>query len=205
LITVSRLTSRSTIFVKRVINTLPISIFLPTLLEWCNKMSRKPSSMYRYVRGQPSTRREYMGGVPNPRITQFVLGNKTDKFPVQLSLYATERCHVRHNALESARITVNRAMEKKVGTTNYRLRINVYPHVVLRENKQATGAGADRVSQGMRAAYGKNVGTAAEVQANQTVITVETTEQFIPQAKESLRKAGMKIPSPCKIKVDSAA
>jgi large subunit ribosomal protein L10e len=166
-------------------------------------MARKPSSMYRYVRGQPSTRREYMGGVPNPRITQFVLGNKTDAFPVQISLFPTERCHVRHNALEAARITVNRAMEKKVGSQNYRLQIRVYPHVVLRENKQATGAGADRVSQGMRAAYGKNVGTAAEVHENQKIITIETTEQFIQQSKDALRKAGMKIPSPCKIIIDN--
>lgn len=165
-------------------------------------MSRKPGSMYRQVRGMPSTRREYMGGVPNPRITQFVLGNKTAKFPVQLSLTANERCHIRHNALESARITVNRAMEKKVGTQNYRVVIRVYPHVVLRENKQATGAGADRVSQGMRAAYGKNVGTAAEVQADQIIMTVETTEQFIQPSKEALRKAGMKIPSPCKVNLD---
>jgi len=165
-------------------------------------MARKPGSMYRYVRGQPSTRREYMGGVPNPRITQFVLGNRTDDFPVQISLHAIERCHVRHNALESARITVNRAMEKKCGAQNYRIRIRVYPHVVIRENKQATGAGADRVSQGMRASYGKNVGTAAEVSANQKIISIETTEQFVPQAKEALRKAGMKIPSPCKVNID---
>ena len=166
-------------------------------------MARKPGSMYRYVRGQPSTRREYMGGVPNPRITQFVLGNKTDSFPVKISLYPVERCHVRHNALESARITVNRAMEKKVGAQNYRIQIRVYPHVVIRENKQATGAGADRVSQGMRAAYGKNVGTAAEVQANQKIISIETKEEFIQASKEALRKAGMKIPSPCKVCIDN--
>ena len=165
-------------------------------------MARKPGSMYRYVRGQPSTRREYMGGVPNSRITQFVLGNKTAEFPVKLSLIANERCQVRHNALESARITVNRTLEKKVGTQNYRVTIRVYPHVVLRENKQATGAGADRVSQGMRAAYGKNVGTAAEVQREQKIMTVETNEQFIQAAKEALRKAGMKIPTPCKVNMD---
>lgn len=166
-------------------------------------MARKPSSMYRYVRGQPSTRKEYMGGVPNPRITQFVLGNKTSEFPVKLSLTAIERCHVRHNALESARITINRAMEKKVGTTNFRVRIRVYPHVVLRENKQATGAGADRVSQGMRAAFGKNVGTAAEIKANQIIMTVETSEQFIEASKQALRKAGMKIPTPCKVNIEN--
>ena len=157
--------------------------------------------MYRYVRGKPSTRREYMGGIPASRITQFVLGNKTGDFPVQILLSATEKCQVRHNALESARITVNRAMEKKVGSANYRVNIRVYPHVVLRENKQATGAGADRVSQGMRAAFGKVVSTAAEIKPGQIIITVETTEPFIEQAKSALRKAGMKIPSPCKVSV----
>jgi large subunit ribosomal protein L10e len=116
-----------------------------------------------------------------------------------LSLTANERCQVRHNALESARITANRALEKKLGVSNYRLRVRVYPHNVLRENKQATGAGADRVSQGMRSAYGKIVSIAAHVKPNQIIMTVETTEQNIDQAKDALRKAGMKIPSPCKI------
>jgi large subunit ribosomal protein L10e len=161
--------------------------------------------MYRYVRGKPSTRKEYMGGIPNPRITQFVLGNRTAKFPVEVSLYVLEKCNIRHNALESARITVNRAMEKKVGSTNYRLRIRVFPHVVLRENKQATGAGADRVSQGMRSSFGKVVGTAAEVKRNQMIITVETNENLIEHAKNALRKGGMKIPSPCKVIVGKAS
>jgi len=162
-------------------------------------MARKPGSMYRYVRGQLSTRKEYMGGIPASRITQFVLGNKKGTFPVKISLIAVEQCQVRHTSLESARIAVNRSMEKKVGTTNYKIRIRVYPHVVLRENKQATGAGADRVSQGMRASFGKIVSVAARVKPNQTIIEVETSPQFIKQAKESLRKAGMKIPSPCRV------
>lgn len=144
-----------------------------------------------------------MGGIPTSRITQFVLGNKKADFPVRLSLVANEKCQIRHNALESARITVNRAMEKEVSPANYRVRILVYPHVVLRENKQATGAGADRVSQGMRSAFGKNVGTAALVKPEQVIITVETTEQNIAQAKNALRKAGMKVPTPCKVNLDS--
>ena len=168
-------------------------------------MSRKPGSMYRYVRGKPSTRKEYMGGIPSSRITQFVLGNRTEKFPIQIILTANEKCQVRHNALESARITVNRAMEKKAGATNYRIVIRVYPHVILRENKQATGAGADRVSQGMRSAYGKIVSTAAEVKQDQIIITVETTEPFVEDAKAALRKAGIKIPSPCKVSIGKAS
>lgn len=164
-------------------------------------MSRKPSSMYRYIRGQPTTRKEYLGGVPNPRITQFVLGNRTENFPFQIELRAEEKCQIRHTALESARITANRTLEKKIGPTNYRLKVRLYPHVVLRENKQATGAGADRVSQGMRASYGKNVGTAARVDPNQIIMTVETTEENIDLGKNALRKAGMKVPTPCKISI----
>jgi len=164
-------------------------------------MARKPGSMYRYVRGQLSTRKEYMGGIPNLRITQFVLGNKTTDFPVKLALIAIEECQVRHNALEAARITANRTMDKKAGGSNYRLKVQAYPHVVLRENKQATGAGADRVSQGMRSAYGKIVSVAAKLKRNQSVMTIETTEQNMDNAKSALRKAGMKIPSPCKVQI----
>ena len=36
-------------------------------------------------------------------------------------------------------------------------------------------------------------------------IYVETTEAFIQQAKDALRKAGMKIPSPCKVSVGKAS
>ena len=121
------------------------------------------------------------------------MGNKKGEFPEQISLIANEKCQVRHNSLEAARISANRAMEKYAGATNYRLRVLVYPHVVLRENKQATGAGADRVSQGMRAAYGKNVSTCARINAKQIVMTIDTTKQYITDAKSALRKAGMKL------------
>lgn len=168
-------------------------------------MSRKPSSMYRKITQQANTRREYMGGVPLSRITQFVIGNKTDKFPLKLELVANERCQVRHNALESARITANRVLEKNIGTTNYRFRVHVYPFHVLRENKQATGAGADRVSQGMRASFGKAVGTAARVEANQAIMSVETTEQHLKTAKQALKKAGIKLPTPCKVNINKAS
>jgi large subunit ribosomal protein L10e len=165
-------------------------------------MARKPGSMYRYVRGQLSTRKEYMGGIPNSRITQFILGNKKDKFPVKISLYTIEQCQIRHTALEAARIAANRTMDKKAGGANYRLKIRVYPHVVLRENKQATGAGADRVSQGMRASFGKIVSIAARLKRDQVLIDIETYPQHIKLAKSALRKAGIKIPSPCRIEIN---
>jgi large subunit ribosomal protein L10e len=146
-----------------------------------------------------------MGGVPASRLTQFVIGNKTAKFPVQLSLTANEKCQMRHNALESARISANKSLEKNIGPANYCLHIRVYPHIVIRENKQATGAGADRVSQGMRRAYGKPVGTAARVKMNQILMTLDTTEQYFTPAKEALRKAGMKLTASCTINIVKGA
>jgi len=166
-------------------------------------MARKPGSMYHDVKQQSFTRKEYMGGVPVSRITQFVLGNKKGIFPVQLILYANDRCQIRHTALESARIAANRELEKKVGISDYRLTVNVYPHHVLRENKQATGAGADRVSQGMRASFGKIVGTAARVKPNQEIMIVETFGRNIEYSRGALRKAASKLPLSCKIKFAS--
>jgi len=168
-------------------------------------MARKPNRMYREIKGQPTTRKEYLKGVPNPKITQFDMGNRRETFPIKISLLVEEACHIRHNALDAARVAANRFMEKSAGVTNYHLKVRVYPHVILRENKQATGAGADRVSQGMRKAYGKPIGTAARVRPNQPIITIETKQQFVDKAKEALRRAGMKIPSPIRIVVEGLA
>jgi len=168
-------------------------------------MSRKPGHMYREIKQHAYTRREYMGGIPASRITQFIIGNKSGKFPLRLSLAVNERCQIRHSALESARIAATRTMEKKAGSADFRITIHVYPHHVIRENKQATGAGADRVSQGMRSSFGAIVGTAARVETNQTVMTIETIDKNFLQAREALRKAASKIPSPCKINFGTAS
>ena len=165
-------------------------------------MARKPASMYRDLKGPANTRRKYMGGVPGLKIVQFDMGNLTQEFPVRVSLVVDENCQIRHSALESSRIAVNRYLMKDVGRSEYHLKIRVYPHHVIRENKQATGAGADRVSDGMRRAFGKPVGTAARINRGQKIISVSVNPQHFREAKESLRRAIMKLPSPCHIEVE---
>jgi len=164
-------------------------------------MARKPAKMYRRIKGPAFTRREYSGGVPNSRIMRFHLGNRKaaehGEFEVVLEQNADEDCQIRHTALESARQISNATIRKIAGDQNYALRVHVYPHHILRENKQATGAGADRVSQGMRNAYGKNVGTAARVKRGQTVVSIKTRPDHFEAAKDALRKASMKLPTPC--------
>ena len=165
-------------------------------------MSRKPNCMYREIRGQAYTRKEYMGGVPMCRVSQFDMGNPKSDFPIELSLIARESCQVRHTALESCRIAANRWMIRKAGSLGYHLKIRIYPHHVLRENKQASGAGADRVSQGMRKSFGKAVGSAARVKPGQKIITIRTSKSNYITAKEALRRAAMKLPTPSTTVID---
>jgi len=159
-------------------------------------MVRKPGKMYRNIAKKAYTRREYMGGVPGSKVVQFEMGNLNQEFPTEVGLLVEEACQIRHTALEAARISINRKLMKDVGRMNFRLKLRVYPHHVLRENKQATGAGADRVSEGMRMAFGKAVGTAARVSPGQEIFTVYTTPQYVTLAKAALKSGGYKLPSP---------
>ncbi|MHC1569514.1 MAG: 50S ribosomal protein L16 [Candidatus Syntropharchaeales archaeon] len=167
-------------------------------------MARKPGHMYRKVAGPAYTRREYMGGIPGSKVVHYDMGNLKEEFPVSISIIAKESCQIRHSAIESARITANKYLNE-LGRLNYHFKIRIHPHHVLRENKQATGAGADRVSQGMRCAFGKAVSTAARVKRGQKLMTVEIEPKNFLQAKESLRKAGNKLPTPISYVIDRGA
>ncbi len=159
--------------------------------------------MYRQIKSQSYTRRKYMGGVPNSRILQFEMGNKKNKdgFPIEMHLVADHPVAVRHTALEAARITCNRTIQKKAGTAGYFMKVRVFPHEVIRENKMATGAGADRISSGMRNAFGKAVGTAARIQRGQVIMTLHVNQTNFHDAKKGLWKAGLKLPSTYRVEV----
>jgi large subunit ribosomal protein L10e len=129
------------------------------------------------------------------------MGNLSQEFPTEVDLVVEEACQIRHSALEAARITVNRRLMKDVGRSNFHFKVRIFPHHVLRENKQATGAGADRVSEGMRLAFGKAVGTAARVDANQKILTVYSTPQYLEKIKDALNHGGHKLPTPSHLKV----
>jgi large subunit ribosomal protein L10e len=165
-------------------------------------MVRKPGKMYRQIKGMAYCRKEYMGGIPALRIVRFDIGVKADVFPVKLTLIAKEQCQIRHTAMEAARVAATRWMEKTAGASNFHLKVRVYPHVVLREHKTATGAGADRISEGMSHAFGTAVGTAARVQPGYQIISIWTATEFIDIAKRALIRAGQKLPTPISIIVE---
>jgi large subunit ribosomal protein L10e len=164
-------------------------------------MPRKPARMYHEIKGQSYTRKEYIRSIPNIRIAQFTAGAPKESFPLSLSLVVKEQCQIRDRALESARIATTKYLTTHVGANNFHMQIRTYPHVILREHKTATGAGADRVSSGMRNAFGKPIGTAVRIKAGQPVITVYVHKDKMLIAKEALRRASRKMPTPCRIVV----
>ena len=58
-------------------------------------MVTKPARMYSKITGPAYTRREFMGGVPYPKITNFVQGNQKKDFEIEFRLIAKESCQIR--------------------------------------------------------------------------------------------------------------
>lgn len=166
-------------------------------------MARRPARCYTRVAGPPFTRRKYVRSVPGSKITSFEAGNKTSEFPVTLSLYAKESCQIRHISLDALRQMSNRQMQKKAGTDNYHFIVRVYPHHIIRENKMMAFAGADRLQDGMRRAFGKPMDVAARVKANQALATIHTHPQFVDIAKRALNIGGDKLPTASYIKIEN--
>jgi len=161
--------------------------------------------MYREISKPPYTRREYISGIPGSKIAQHQMGDKQsdpEDYPVQISLQLEEECQLRHGAIEASRLSANRHLIKELGEGNYKMILRKFPHHVIRENKQATGAGADRVSDGMRQAFGKIVGTAARIEQDDRLFTAWCEVEQAEEVKESYRRAYNKISPPCRIVVE---
>ena len=168
-------------------------------------MSDKPASMYREIDKPAYTRREYITGIPGSKIAQHKMGDKDadpEDYPVQISLVVEEECQIRHGSLEASRLSANRHLIKQFGEGNYKMILRKFPHQVIRENKQATGAGADRVSDGMRQAFGKIVGTAARIDKGERLFTAYCDVDQAEEVKEAFRRAYNKITPPCRVTVE---
>ncbi len=156
-----------------------------------------------YTRKSKYRKLSYIKTSPNIKIVRFEGGNLKREFPVRIDLVSKEPVQIRHNAIESARLTTNRHMEKTVGKQEFRMSIRIYPHHVLRENPLASGAGADRMSTGMKKSFGKAIGKAAQVRAGQNLFCVFVEKKNIPVAKKALLKAAHKFPCSCSVKINN--
>ncbi|MEM2901543.1 MAG: 50S ribosomal protein L16 [Candidatus Bathyarchaeia archaeon] len=157
---------------------------------------------YRIPRGQPYVRGEYIAGSPQSKIVKFIMGNAKGSYEYRLVLQSVRSVQIRHNALEAARISANKVLLDEVGGDGYLLRVRVYPHVILRENKMIATAGADRLQEGMRRAFGKPIGRAARIKAGDPVVEVYVNEPHLEVGKKALKAAASKLPTITRILIE---
>src|SRR5919109_2804551 len=155
---------------------------------------------YRETRGMPYVRREYIAGKPQMKIARFSSGLAGNNYDYKVELIATEKLQIRHNALEAARLAANKRMAQG-GETSFFSMLRIYPHVILRENKMIATAGADRLQEGMRRAFGKSTGLAARIRPGQVIYEAYVTDANVDLAKDGFKMAASKIGRPTTIRI----
>lgn len=147
-----------------------------------------------YTRKSKYRSKAFVRAVPTNKVVKFEMGDLSRVFPYVVRLHSDVDIQIRHNSLESARKSANRLLELSLGRNAYKLKFRIYPHHILRNNPLASGAGADRMSTGMKMSFGKAVGIAAQIHKGQPIMEVHCVKKDIKLAKLALTRARHKFP-----------
>jgi large subunit ribosomal protein L10e len=167
-------------------------------------MGIRPAKTSRRIAGQAwarisrrKPRKSYVKGAPHPKVRQYQMG--VDK-PYELEVEMIEQAgiRIRDNALEAARQAANKFLEQSI-PGNYFFQIVPYPHLVLREHSALGVAGADRISKGMKKAFGKPKGRMAQLDKGKPVLRARILSKDLPLLKEALHRATIKMPGKTKL------
>lgn len=145
-----------------------------------------------YTRISKFKKKSFIRVSPARKITKFEMGS--GEYSYTLDLIPKVSIQFRQEAVESARMTSLRWLEKNLAKTGFYFQIRKYPHHILRENPLASGAGADRVSTGMKQSFGKPIGSAVQIKKGQRLFTISVDENDIPDARKALQRASKKLP-----------
>ena len=146
------------------------------------------------------TSKKFAPGAPNPKVARFTTGKYRDDYDHMFKLISEGRVQIRHNALEAARVAASKKVAL-VGEENFLLKVVTYPHLILRENKMIATAGADRLQEGMRKAFGKPIGLAARVDIGTTVLELSLKAENYEKGKEAMKAAATKLPMKTRIEI----
>jgi large subunit ribosomal protein L10e len=144
--------------------------------------------------------KKFAPGTPNSKIARFTTGKYSLDYDYVLYLISNGRVQIRSNALESARVAANKKLAT-LGEEGYYLVVRPYPHSVLRENKMIATAGADRLQEGMRKAFGKPIGVAARVHIGSTILELYVKAADLQKGKDAMHAAKAKLPMLTDVKV----
>ncbi|MCL4553055.1 MAG: 50S ribosomal protein L16 [Candidatus Marsarchaeota archaeon] len=162
-------------------------------------MKLRPARSVRSINSQPwarysvkKPRKNYIKALPHTSLMIFKMGTAKPSYDLYLTLAADQQVQLRSNALEAARQVANKLLEREL-VNNYPLRRRPFPHSVIREKKRATGAGADRISQGMSLSFGSPSSVAARVHEGQVVFELSVMAAAKDVAREALSRASKKL------------
>jgi len=153
-----------------------------------------------YTRKSKYKKLSYVRATPSSKVVRYESGNSSKEFVEAAFLSSKDSLQIRHNAIESARLSANRYLERNLGKQGYCLKIRIYPHHILRENPLASGAGADRMSTGMKKSFGKSIGIAAQVKRGQILLQASVDEANLEVARTALKRASYKLPCSCTVR-----
>ena len=158
-----------------------------------------------YTRKSKVKSKSYIKAVPQNKVVRYDMGDLTKKFEYSVNLISNQNIQLRHNALESARLVVNRRLTDKLGPKGFFMKLRVYPHHVLRENKMLSGARADRLQTGMSHSFGKPIGLAAQVKKNSIVFSINVDKISLETAKEAIKTAIPRLPGKFTVNVEKVS
>ncbi len=141
-----------------------------------------------------SHRREYVSGGADPNITIFDSGNrKRQDWEIRMGLMLERNRNISHFTLEAMRRNINKGLIKRIGRANFHLKVRQHPHTVYREHAMMSFAGADRLSSGMRNAFGNPVGRCARVKAGQIILEIDGLFKNFDRIVAALKNASYKL------------
>ena len=162
-------------------------------------MKLRPARSVRGIHSQAWARysvkkpkKNYIKALPHTSLLIFNMGIDKPAYDLTMALVSDQDVQLRSNSLEAARQNANKHLERNL-LTNYYLRLLPYPHNVIREKKRATGAGADRISQGMSLSFGSPSSVAARVKKGQNIFILRTTMVNRQIAHQALKRASSKL------------
>jgi len=144
-----------------------------------------------YTRWSRARKKAFVKSRPGKKVIKFDMGdlvNGRTKYPVILKVISKDLSQVRTNAIEASRVVALKRLEAQYGRTGFYFKIKAVPHQAIRENPLAAGAGADRLSTGMKHSFGKIIGTAAHVEVGK-----ELMEIYLPEGDEAFGRSVLNV------------
>lgn len=164
-------------------------------------MSLRPARNYRAIQ-RPYTRKEYIKSIPHSKISKFDHGNLHGSFDYEVRLVADASFQVRSNALEAARMAVLAQLRKKIPSEGqYFFKVIPYPHHILRKHAMAGVHKAERLQKGMRLAFGKPDGRAAQIRKGDVILFLRVNKEHLEVSKYCMKMAKLKIPHMTRVEV----